>query len=126
VTRSGLEPGEMAGDRGLPERAPETKFTRATPLTVSPLWSIRLRLVKKNTAVPSGTKVPAGSMRMAVTTDTPPLATTNVGFAISVMLVPGAAVRGTDSQAIVPKMAPVPARTGPSASVQIFDIAVLA
>ena len=86
----------------MPERASATKLTRATPFTVLPEESTRPRSVKKKTSVPSGTNVPAGSTRIAVTTDTPPFAITNVGFAMRVMLVPGAAVNGTDSHAVIP------------------------
>ena len=113
---AGAGPPEIAVTVACPERESATKLTRATPFTVLPEASIRPRSVKKKTSVPSGTNVPAGSTRIAVTTDTPPFAITNGGFAMSVMLVPGAAVNGTDSQATIPIAAQAPRRARPAAS----------
>ena len=110
----------------IPERESATKFTRATPFFVLAVsGSSRPRFVKKNTSTPSGTNVPAGSTRIAVMTDEPPFETTNVGFAISVIVLPGAAVSGTLSQ---PPSASAPARpaAATSASATTFDRVVIA
>ena len=82
----------------MPERESETKLTRATPRTVLPDWSMRPSVVKKNTSVPSGTKVPAGSVTTAVTTEMPPFAITNVGLACRKIVEPLGAVSGASSQ----------------------------
>ncbi len=59
---------------------------------------MRPRFVKKNTSVPSGTKVPAGSVTTAVTTEMPPFAITNVGLACRKIVEPLGAVSGAASQ----------------------------
>ena len=56
-------------------------------------------LVKNRIIVPSETGVPAGSMTIAVMTETPPSAATKGGFAMSVMVDPGGAVKSTSAQA---------------------------
>jgi hypothetical protein len=89
---------ETAVTSATPERVSEMKFTLATPSLVSPSRST-LPIVAKNwTTVPSGTGVPAASVTTAETTDTPPFAGMNGGFAKSVIVDSKGAICGTSAQ----------------------------
>src|SRR6266487_5405460 len=70
-------PPENPVTLAVPDRLSDTRLTRAMPSFVFPWLSTRPRSVVKNTTVPFGTGVPAGSITIAVMTDTPPLAGMN-------------------------------------------------
>jgi hypothetical protein len=76
----------------MPDRPSAVRLTRATPSLVRPCSSMRPRVVKNCTTVPSGTAVPGGSMTTAVTTATPPWAVMKVGLALSRSVEPAGAV----------------------------------
>ncbi len=82
----------------VPDRLSATKLAYANPSLVLAWGSIRPRSVMKNTTVPSGTKVPAGSTTMAVTAETPPFAATNVGLTLRLNVELEGAVSGTPAQ----------------------------
>jgi hypothetical protein len=76
----------------VPERLSETRFMRATPSLVFDCSGTLPSVVKHWITVPSGTGVPAGSIKSALMTDTPPLAGMKFGLANSESAVPGGAV----------------------------------
>src|SRR5438093_2143736 len=85
-------PPETAVTWAVPEWLSETRLTRATPSLVFPCSSMRPRVVKNWTTVPSATGVPVASITKAVITETSPWAAIAGGFAVTVRLEPGGAV----------------------------------
>jgi hypothetical protein len=76
-----------------PERLSEIRRLRAIPRRVRVSRSTWPSVVVQRTTVPSGTSVPAGSITNAISSETPPCEGMNVGFATSVIVDPGGAVR---------------------------------
>ena len=86
-------PPEEAVTVAVPERLSATRRLRAIPRWVRVSRSTCPRLVDQSTTVPSATSVPAGSVTIAISSETPPWEAMRSGLATSVSVEPEGAVR---------------------------------